>query len=257
MNYTMKRLLTLLLIFASIALHAQTKVDYLKISEKFITNLKQNKSVEEEIAIFSESTLNELVDQLKTDKQKIAFWVNIYNGFIQVSLTKNQKLYEDRGAFFAEKRIKIAGENLSFADIEHGIIRKSKIEWSWGYLRKWFPPKWQRKLRVNNVDWRIHFALNCGAKSCPPVAVYDAENLDNELDFMTTEYLKEQTSYDAKTKTAKSVSLFSWFRADFGGICGARKILSDYEITPEEPKELEFKEYNWTLFLGNYREIPK
>ena len=72
---------------------------------------------------------------------------------------------------------------------------------------------------------------------------------------MTTEYLKEQTTYNATTKTAKSVSLFSWFRADFGGLCGARQILFDYKITPEKPKKLDFKSYDWTLSLGNYRTI--
>jgi hypothetical protein len=74
---------------------------------------------------------------------------------------------------------------------------------------------------------------------------------------MTTEYLQEQTTYDKETKTAKSVALMSWFRGDFGGICGAKKILKEYNITPEEPKSLDFKSYDWTMLLGNYRTIPK
>jgi hypothetical protein len=252
----MKRILTIILTLFTIAIFSQSKLNYVEVSKSLLTNIKEKKSFDKEVSILSKTNLDDLINNLKTDKQKIAFWVNVYNAYIQISLTENPKLYEDRGKFFAEKRIQIAGETLSFADIEHGIIRKSKIEWSWGYLRKWFPPKWQRELRVSDVDWRIHFALNCGAKDCPPVAIFSAENLDKELDFMSKNYLEEQTSYNVDTKTAKSVSLFSWFRADFGGICGARKILAEYGITPEEPKDLEFKNYDWTLSLGNFRNLP-
>jgi hypothetical protein len=209
------------------------------------------------VLILSKSSLNDLVLQLNTDTQKKAFWINIYNAFIQISLSENPNLYEDKGTFFSEDRIKIAGEFLSFDDIEHGIIRKSRMKISLGYLRKWFRPKWERKLRVEQIDWRIHFALNCGAKSCPPVAIYSTEKLDKELDFMAEEYLKEQTTYNTATKTASSVALMSWFRADFGGKCGAKKIIFDYGVTSEKPKKLDFKTYDWTLLLGNYRTIPE
>lgn len=215
------------------------------------------KSYEKEVKILEESTLEDLTSELKNDKQKLAFWLNIYNAFIQISLTENPDLYKDRGKYFTTPRVNIAGEILSFDDIEHDIMRRSRIKISWGYLRKYFRPKWERKLRVDDIDWRIHFALNCGAKSCPPVAVYTVDNLDYELDFMTTQYLKEQTTYEAETKTAKSVSLFSWFRADFGGLCGARDILYNYNIIPEKAENLEFKNYDWTLSLGNFRIIPK
>ena len=73
---------------------------------------------------------------------------------------------------------------------------------------------------------------------------------------MTTAYLKEQTTYNTTTNKATSVALFSWFRGDFGGIKGARKILNKYKITPEIPSKLKFSSYNWELYLGNFREIP-
>ena len=252
----MKQILTIAFTLFTLVVFSQSKVNYNEVSETLLQNIKEKKSFDKEVAILAKTTLDDLVNQLTTDDQKIAFWVNVYNAFIQISLTDNPKLYEDRGKFFAEKRVKIAGETLSFADIEHGIIRKSKVEWGLGYIRKWFPPKWQRKLRVDDVDWRIHFALNCGAKDCPPVAIFSADNLDKEFDFMTKNYLKEQTTYNAETKTAKSVSLFSWFRGDFGGICGAREILAEYGITPEKPKDLEFTDYDWTLALDNFRDLP-
>ncbi len=35
---------------------------------------------------------------------------------------------------------------------------------------------------VQPMDKRIHFALVCGAKSCPPIRVYTPEELDEGLD---------------------------------------------------------------------------
>ncbi|MDX6745542.1 DUF547 domain-containing protein [Polaribacter sp. PL03] len=253
----MKQFFLVLFLVSDFNANAQDSVNYNNVSQDLLQNIMNGKPYEKEVKILEDSTLKALVSQLKTDKQKIAFWVNIYNSFIQISLTEDPKEYEDRGAYFKKERVKIAGELLSFDDIEHDILRRSRIKLSWGYLRKYFRPKWERKLRVKNIDWRIHFALNCGAKSCPPVAKFTPESLDTEFDFMATEYLKEQTTYNKETKTATSVSLFSWFRADFGGLCGAREILETYKITPEKPKKLDFKTYDWTLSLGNFRKIPK
>ena len=253
----MKQFFLLLLLLSNIIIFGQETINYEKVSQQLLQNIIDGESYKKEVKTLENSTLNELVTQLETDKQKIAFWVNIYNSFIQISLTENPKLYENRGTYFSDKRIKIAGETLSFDDVEHGILRKSRMKISLGYLRKWFRPKWERKLRVKDIDWRIHFALNCGAISCPPVAVYTSEGLNEEFDFMTKEYLQEQTTYDASTKTAESVALMSWFRADFGGKCGSKKILFKYGITPEKPKKLDFKGYDWTLLLGNFRKIPK
>lgn len=254
----MKPFLLFLFYFYSMFTTSQTTVNYQKVSEDLLLKIKSGKNYTKEVELLSKSTLNDLENQINTDTQKVAFWVNIYNAFIQISLSDNPKLYENKGKFFSSKRVEIADEKLSFDDIEHGILRKSRMKISLGYLRKWFRPKWERKLRIDGkIDWRIHFALNCGGKSCPPVAIYSNENLDEQLDYMTTAYLKEQTTYDGKTKTATSSVLMSWFRGDFGGKSGAWKILFDYKITSEKPKKLKFGNYNWTLDLGNFKEIPK
>jgi hypothetical protein len=255
----MKTILTLFLLLNSYIFVAQNNVNYIELSQVLLTNIKNDKDFKEEVSILKSSTLKELTAQLQNDNQKKAFWINIYNAFIQISLQDNPEEFtsRDRGKFFSKPRVDIAGQTLSFDDIEHGIIRKSRAKWSLGYLRKWFRPEWERKLRVDDVDWRIHFALNCGAKSCPPIAIYSAKQLDQELDFMTKTYLSEQTTYDENTKTAKTVALMSWFRGDFGGKNGAEKILAEYNITRKKPKNLEFKTYDWTLSLGNYRELSE
>lgn len=75
-------------------------------------------------------------------------------------------------------------------DIEHGILRSNAIApASIGALLK-LPflarPQFKkgdprREYVVSPVDPRIHFALVCGAKSCPPIKLYTPDNLDEGL----------------------------------------------------------------------------
>ena len=38
----------------------------------------------------------------------------------------------------------------------------------------------RRKYSLDRLDPRMHFALVCAARSCPPIAVYDAANIDEQ-----------------------------------------------------------------------------
>lgn len=219
----------------------------------FLQAIKAKKATSEIKQQLSAYTEEELVQLLDTDTKRLAFWINIYNGYIQDILGQDPALYEDRKAFFKEPYIAIAGRQLAFADIEHGIIRKSQFELFLGYLTNPFAPSYQKNLRVNKKDFRIHFALNCGAISCPPVGIYSDEGLDSQLDAMTKQYLTETTSYDAEQGLAKVVSLFSWFRGDFDGGDGIRDILLRYDVTPQRPSKVETTPYDWTLELDNWR----
>ncbi len=226
-------------------------------SVEMLENLRDGKAVDDQLAIFRASTHDEIVQEIDTDAERLAFWVNVYNAYIQYVLTEQPDLYEDRRAFFSEPRVQIAGRTMSFEQIEHGIIRHSALPWGLGIIGKIFPPRWERDLRVQDKDWRIHFALNCGARDCPPVAIYHPDEISEEMDFMTTEFLRETTVYDGETMTAEVVALFNWFRGDFGCKSGVKKILTDYDITTEKPKKIDYRSYDWTLDLGNYRDIPQ
>ena len=139
-------------------------------------------------------------------------------------------------------------------DIEHGILRHSKIKWSLGHLNKLFPSKREKALRVDSLDYRLHFALNCGAKSCPPIAFYNAENLDAQLELATKAYLTSEAEYESAKNTVRLPKLMSWFRADFGGKKGIIKILQKYGLLAAGVKPaVEFKDYDWNLYLNNYK----
>lgn len=211
----------------------------------------------EDAIAFEESlknlSVNELEKSLPDDKAKKAFWINLYNGYTQTLLKNAPEKYQNRSAFFKSKQIQVAGKNISLDDIEHGILRRSKIKWSLGYLGKLFPNSFEKKLRVDKIDFRIHFALNCGAKSCPPIAYYNPENIDRQLDLAKLNYLKNEAEYKADENVLYLPAIMSWFRADFGGKKGMKKLLKGLNLIPAgaDPK-ITFKKYDWNLYLDNY-----
>lgn len=222
-------------------------------SESFLRCAKERKDTQRFEDQLANTTLESLEKGLQTDHQKLAFWINIYNAYIQVILSKNPELYEDRQAFFNEDRIIIAGEKVAFSKIEHGIIRKSQWPLGLGEIRKWFPNKFERRLRVSKRDYRIHFALNCGAKDCPSVAIYEADRLEEQLKKSTAMYLKKTTDYDASKKQVAITSLFSWFRGDFGSKNDVKKILKAQGLIPTTKNvDITYENYDWTLDLDNW-----
>ena len=194
-----------------------------------------------------------LKSQLDTDDKTLAFWMNIYNTTVQYILKKDPSKFDDRGAFFKAKQITIAGELLSLDIIEHGILRKSKSKLSLGFFRKINVSKFERKFRINKLDPRIHYALNCGALSCPPIVPYTSRNLDAQMDESVKDYLEKFCV--VTEKDLKVPVLFSWFRADFGRKRGIKKFLMKYEIITksDKKKDLKFLDYDWTLALDPYK----
>lgn len=224
-----------------------------QLSQDFVYAAKTNEPTDALVQAIRNISFDTLQKNLTTDAEKKAFWINLYNGFTQVLLKKEAEKYNSRSSFFTDKQIEIAGRILSLDDVEHGLLRRSKIKWSRGLFNKIFVGSWEKKLRVNRLDYRIHFALNCGAKSCPPIAFYRAATIDDQLSLATKAYLQSEVEYDSVKNELKLPMVMSWFRADFGGKKGMVEILkgAGFEINQADPK-ISFKEYDWTLFLNNY-----
>lgn len=249
--------ITLLVISVNTLSYSQNQVpeniNFNQLSETLLKNIKDGKDTKTIQETLSKASLVALEHGLQTDHKKLAFWINIYNAYIQIILSKHPELYKDRAAFFKEKQIYIAGKLLSFDKIEHGIIRKSQWKLGLGYIRKVLPNKFERKLRVDKRDYRVHFALNCGAKDCPPVAIYQAEQLDEQLNQSMNSYLKKVSIFDEQNHSVATSPLFSWFRGDFGCKKNIKNILKSDDIIPTTKNiDLTYKTYDWTLDLGNW-----
>tara|TARA_R100001591_G_scaffold114065_2_gene127926 strand:+ start:992 stop:1795 length:804 start_codon:yes stop_codon:yes gene_type:complete len=238
-----------------------TETSYAELSMILLQNVRDGnptQKIEDKLATVSREELN---SDLDTESEKKAFWLNVYNAYVQILLTEKPELFKDRNSFFgynffSSPQVTIAGKKLSFDDIEHGIIRHSKIKLALGYLDKWFPNDYEVMFRWGEVDPRVHLALNCGAKSCPYIAIYDPERVEEQLDIISKQYLEKTTVYDADKDKVKVNTLMSWFRGDFGGKAGAVEMLKKYNVIPQDADpSVSFLEYDWTLELGNYTDI--
>jgi hypothetical protein len=121
------------------------------------------------------------------------------------------------------KRIKLANKKYSLNKIENEILR----------------PQFK--------DPRIHFAVNCAAKSCPPLYnhAYTAENLETTLEARTKTFINN-TKYNTLTsKSVKISRIFEWYSADFGNIQAFLNKYSNKKINSEA--SVEYNEYNWDL----------
>jgi hypothetical protein len=232
---------------------ADTALNYPGVAQKLLYATRTGNDVLVCELQLQQADENILRQQLSDDNKIKAFWLNIYNAYIQILLTKNPESYKKRGQFFDTKIIAVAGQMLSLDDIEHGILRRSKLKWSLGYFNKWIPNRFEKKFRVRKVDYRIHFALNCGAKSCPPIAFYDDLKIDTQLRQATKSYLRGEAHYEPEKNIVYLPAIMSWFRRDFGGKKQMLALLREMQIIPAEASlSIKFKEYDWELFLSNY-----
>jgi hypothetical protein len=221
----------------------------LSTSEKLLLNVKMNLDIKQEEHFLQSISLAELKSDLQTDDAKKTFWINIYNAYYQILVKKS--VYS-RKNIFRTKVIRIAQNYFSLDDIEHGILRRNRWKWSFGYLKTPFAPALLQDLEVETIDFRIHFALNCGAKSCPPIAFYNFEKIDQQLTNGTHSFLEQETTVDQYNKIISTSRLLHWYRADFGGIKGIKKTLQQVLSLNTAPYKIRFNPYSWESHLDNY-----
>ncbi len=187
---------------------------------------------------------------LKADSEKLAFWINVYNAAVHRQLLDDPDRYRHRGWFFVRPSVTVAGKRLSLNAIEHGLLRRSMFGYSMGYIANPFPSRFERRFRVERRDFRIHFAVNCGARSCPAVATYDPEHIDEQLKDAAHAYLTAEARYDPGANTVYTPRLLLWFKGDFGGTGGVLELLRHHGVIPDgvSPR-IKHQEYDWSLAL--------
>jgi hypothetical protein len=150
---------------------------------------------------------------------KTAFVINLYNLMIKYAFVKMGVPTSDttRYYFYDKVCVNIGGTVFSLNDLEHGILRaNAKAPYR---LTKQFTIIDSRKnLSLNKTDSRIHFALNCGARSCPSVKRYSVEALDEELRLSAMAFCEQDdnVSVDDANNLLGLSKIFYWYMSDFG-----------------------------------------
>jgi len=219
------------------------------LSEKILLAVKMQQDTSTLQASLSDLKTAEIEKQLDNDHKKKAFWINIYNAYFQI-LRKERNIVKPD--IYKKRLFTVGSQKLSLDDVEHGILRKYRYKYSLGFFANIFTSKLIMKLSVETLDYRIHFALNCGAKSCPPIAFYKVINLDAQLDLATQAFLEGESEYDEDKKILYTTALFKWFLADFGGTSGIKDIYKKQIGKDLQAYTIKYKEYSWEEALDNF-----
>lgn len=254
-----KFLFLALILFISLGFNTQGALgqgnspDYVAKSVELLETVRLNQTVEGILDVLAQADPSELMAQLTNDQQKKVFWINVYNAMVQIKLSQEPELFENKGAFFKLKFFKIAGYDMSLDLVEHGFLRRFKIKASLGYLSKPVFAKYKKAFCVDKVDNRIHFVLNCGAAACPPVQILQLASVEEQMENAARTYIQNTTQWQSEENRVQVTRLMSWFRGDFKGKKGIRKILKSYEIIPESAKpKVDYLDYDWTLKLATF-----
>lgn len=185
----------------------------------------------------------------------LAFWTNLYNAGTQRLLAERPGLYEGplrTVRFFRATCATVADRAVSLDDVEHGVLRGSRSKYGLGYLPR-LPRRFERRYRLDDPDPRVHFALNCGAASCPAIRAYERDRIDEQLDLATRTYLDGTVAYDPDEGVAEVPRLFLWYRGDFGGREGIVELLREYGAVPDDADpDLRHRRWDWSRAPGKF-----
>ena len=185
----------------------------------------------------SESKLDEYLSELDinsiqsdwSQNEQLAYWMNAYNAFTIKLILNNYPVSKitdlHGGKPWDAKWINLGGKTYSLNNIEHDIIR----------------PTFK--------DPRIHFAVNCAAKSCPPLLnkAYTADNVNRLLNNVTKDFVNSSDNQISSDAVQLS-KIFEWYADDFGNII---KFLNQYSAKKiDSDAKVGYLDYDWSLNEG-------
>jgi len=214
---------------------------YTDLLERYVHNgmvdyrgLKQEEARLDEYLRLLENT-----DIARLDRDETyAFYVNAYNAWtLKVILAAYPDIQSIRelGVFstgpWKKKIVRVDDRVMSLDDVEHGILRKAY------------------------KDPRVHFAVNCASKSCPPLISepYRGDILDQQLDAATRDFLNDPRYNYLQGDTLYVSRIFKWYGGDFPDgvlpfiLAYAR---GDFKQQLEERKDrirIKYLDYDWSL----------
>jgi len=129
------------------------------------------------------------------ESSNLADWLNAYNAIVVKSVIDAYPLRSVRSVdgFFDSKRHRVAGARRTLDDIENRIVR----------------PRFR--------DARVHFALNCAAKSCPALhgRAFRQGSLERTLDRLVQRGVANRRHVRVADGELKVSEIFHWFSEDF------------------------------------------
>lgn len=232
---------------------AGSQVDYdaLRSSHAYRVDLKKCSGL---LSVFDPSSL-------ATREDALAFWINLYNALVMdavIALGVKQSVSEGHIgllSFFRRAAYNIGGLRLSLDDIEHGILRGNRGHpFIPGAQFSSYDPR--KKWVITPVEVRVHFAINCASRSCPPIQIYRGEDLNDQLALAARNFVDSSVKVDMGSRSMFLSQIFNWFKADFGGQDGVLKFIIEHLPQDErhawvtknfEALSFRYEKYDWSL----------
>jgi hypothetical protein len=158
-------------------------------------------------------------------EERLAYWINAYNAVTVRLIVGNYPLTSitklDGGKPWDVKRYSNGSKKMSLNDIENNILRPMG-------------------------DARIHFALNCAAKSCPPLLneAFTGENVQKLLEQRTKQFINSSRTVVEKDGIKVS-KIFEWYAKDFGNVVD---FVNKYaKVKAAKAAKVTYLDYDWSL----------
>jgi hypothetical protein len=187
---------------------------------------------------------------------QIAFWVNLYNALMIDAVIHYQVdgSLLSKPSLFRRAAYNVAGFRFSADDIEHGILRGNRLNPSLP-LHPFGSSDRRRMMIIEPLDPRIHFALVCGAESCPPISFYEGARLDEQLDQAAGSFINGGgASIDPVDKSLILSRILKWYQSDFGGFKGVLDVILKYskddivkDVIRAGNLKIRYLKYNWSV----------
>ncbi|XP_037096356.1 uncharacterized protein zgc:152951 [Syngnathus acus] len=152
-------------------------------------------------------------------EETLAFFINIYNalvihGYLRMGAPKSSW---QRYRFFNYVSYLIGGEIFTLQDIENGVLRGNRKGVA-QFRRPFSKTDPRLQVALKDAEPLIHFALNCGAKSCPPIKTYTPQDIDKQLRTAVEAFLEDDDACDVDMgkKEVRLSQIFKWYKVDFG-----------------------------------------
>lgn len=183
------------------------------------------------------------------DSTKKACFFNLYNLLIihaKLVFGHPSDLLK-RGKFFNDAAYLIAGKRITSVELEHEVLRRrmrtddDRISW-----------------RLQKLEPRMHFILNCGAQSCPPLQPVGVDDVEMVLDHAAKDFIDTEVKVDLIKNRVTLSRLWKWFRKDFTPMSdknddlltwiinrAGKAMQARLNILMEKDYKLDFDVYNW------------
>ena len=183
-------------------------------------------------------TLEEVDTNQLSRNEQFAFYINAYNAWTVKLILSGypgiESIKELGSAFRSPWNKKIShidGDLLTLDNIEHDILR----------------PRFK--------DPRVHFAVNCASKGCPPLRSepYEGTVLDQQLDEMTRVFINQSEMNRLEGRNLYVSSIFKWFSKDFNkDVIGFFLKYADGDLKKgleanKEKIKIKYLDYDWSL----------